>query len=299
MIIDNWHNCYSSKWKGIATPESMRHPAKFSSKLIARIYDHLKTGGVITAGSFVLDPFAGVALGSLDANRIGVNWFGVEIEPENVLAGASNINLWHEVYRPKFSLWGESSLILGNSADLSAVSMGLKKKQKFDAIVSSPPFLQTTGGSGLGKKKGNEGPINSALLNRHRAGNRAVSYGVTDGQIARMRPDEFYEIASRIIENCYKVLKPAGRAVWVVKNYVERGEVIDFTGNWRELCETAGFITEHEHKAQFSRNRQIQYDIFGNEHITEKTSKSFFRRVVEKRHNLPPIDYESVLCMYK
>lgn len=298
MITDDWLNCYPSKWTGIAIPSSMNHPAKFSSKLIARIYAHLKAESVLEAGSFVLDPFAGVGLGSLDANRLGINWYGVEIEKENVMNAAGNIYNWRERYRPAFQLWGESTIFEGDSRVLASLTMKLAKKQKFDAVISSPPFLQATGGKNkLSKDK--TGTIDNNLLARHRAGNRAIGYGNTAGQIASMKPGDFYESALDIIRNCYEVLRPAGRAVWVLKNYVLHGEVIDFTGKWRELCESAGFETIHHHKAQFARNHRIQYDLFGGEQVKEETNKSFFRRVVEKKHNLPTIDFESVLCMKK
>ena len=59
MNITEWDNCYPSNWKGKIVPEAMTHPAKFSSKLIRRIYEHLQDQGWVHPGDSVIDPFAG------------------------------------------------------------------------------------------------------------------------------------------------------------------------------------------------------------------------------------------------
>ena len=40
VIINEWSGCYPSNWKGLIIPDAMSHPAKFSSKLIRRIYQN-------------------------------------------------------------------------------------------------------------------------------------------------------------------------------------------------------------------------------------------------------------------
>lgn len=79
-IVDEWKGCYPSNWKGLIIPEAMAHPAKYSSKLIARIYAHARDEGWVQAGDRVIDPFGGVALGGLDAMKIGLHWTGIELE---------------------------------------------------------------------------------------------------------------------------------------------------------------------------------------------------------------------------
>jgi len=78
--VDEWSGCYPSNWKGLVVTEAMAHPAKFSSKLIRKIYSHMQEEGWVTEGDNVLDPFGGVALGALEAMRLGLNWYGVELE---------------------------------------------------------------------------------------------------------------------------------------------------------------------------------------------------------------------------
>lgn len=80
IVVDEWHGAYPSNWKGVIVPEAMAHPAKYSSKLIRRIYEHMFKQEWIQAGDRVLDPFGGVALGALDATRLGLHWMGIELE---------------------------------------------------------------------------------------------------------------------------------------------------------------------------------------------------------------------------
>jgi hypothetical protein len=84
----------------------------------------------------------------------------------------------------------------------------------------------------------------------------------------------------------------------VVKSFVRNKEIVDFPGQWRQLCEVVGFVTLHEHHALLVRHTGTSMTLEGGtvEHKTE--SKSFFRRLAEKNGS-PRIDFEVVLCMEK
>lgn len=114
MKPDEWKNCYPSNWKGLIAPEAMAHPAKYSSKLIRRIYEHMLAEEWVKPGDNILDPFGGVALGALDAMRLGLNWYGVELEAKFHELGESEypcegftVETWKRYYaRPKMvQLW--------------------------------------------------------------------------------------------------------------------------------------------------------------------------------------------------
>src|SRR3990167_5809479 len=96
-----WQNCYESGWQGEIVPEAFAHPAKFSRALIRRIYDHAFAEGWLAAGMTVVDPFAGVALGALDAMWNGLNWFGCELESRFVSLGQQNLAIWQRKYGSK------------------------------------------------------------------------------------------------------------------------------------------------------------------------------------------------------
>jgi hypothetical protein len=51
--------------------------------------------GWLHPGDLVIDPFGGVALGALDAMRLGLRWRGVELEPKFAELGNQNIGFWN------------------------------------------------------------------------------------------------------------------------------------------------------------------------------------------------------------
>ena len=58
-IVGDWHGCYGQKWGDIITPAAIAHPAKFSRKLIRRIYHYLLSENLVKPGDTILDPFGG------------------------------------------------------------------------------------------------------------------------------------------------------------------------------------------------------------------------------------------------
>lgn len=212
-------------------PEAMGHPAKFSSRLIARIYDHILSEGWFERGDRIIDPFGGVALGALDALRNGLNWTGIELEDRFVDLGNKNIDLWNKTGKSS-PRWGSARLLQGDSRQIvslleknyaGAVSsppyadgakhtggadprpdygqgektyvnygstdgqLGAMKADHFEASISSPPFLQSEGGSGEASVGKGNGRISHELLERHKAGNKSTNaYGESGGQLSNM-----------------------------------------------------------------------------------------------------------------
>ena len=142
IAVDEWAGCYPSNWKGMIVPDAIAHPAKFSSKLIRRIYEHMREEDWIPEGSTIIDPFGGVALGSLDAQRLGLCWRGVELEPRFADLGNANIAEWNRRFSrmPGWSV--DAHLFNGDSRELVKV---LKEAGALDprSAVSSPPYAGT------------------------------------------------------------------------------------------------------------------------------------------------------------
>lgn len=110
-----------------------------------------------------------------------------------------NLELFERNYAGKLTGWGRSVLINGDSRYLidtlrKNASM-LPFPGRVSASVSSPPFLQTSGGTNVTSKEGvlaDEG-----FLRRLRAGNAATrAYGESDGQIQAMSEGEFDAVLS-------------------------------------------------------------------------------------------------------
>ncbi len=233
MLIDYWTGCYNGHWKGIITDESFQHPAKYSRNLIRRIYEHAFGESWLQQGDQVFDPFGGVALGALDAMRLGCLWMGVEIEPRFVEMGQANIRLWLERYGQKMPGWGAAFLVQGDSRNwlggttdehrwtqiLSSppYADSLEKKGGIDpkksqykggphsqmnnsdtrysqskAVVSSPPFLASSGGT-----RSNGDAELDAVRSRQAAGNWAGEmYGQTPGQLGGMEIGSLDDVIS-------------------------------------------------------------------------------------------------------
>lgn len=190
--VDEWKGCYPSSWKGVIVPDAMSHPAKFSSKLIRKIYEHMIREGWLKEGDTVVDPFGGVALGAFDAMRLGLKWRGNELEAKFVTLGRYNIFNWHAKYSRMPHWCSDARLYHGDSRKLLWILQGGNgnadvygiTEDRPDGLVSSPPYAdisQTGGTEGL-KKHGTGLTQGDACFSE---------YGATDGQLGAMKAGNF------------------------------------------------------------------------------------------------------------
>jgi hypothetical protein len=174
--VDEWQGCYPSQWRGIITQEAIVHPAKFSNKLIRRIYEHMLSEGWLKEDDSVIDPFGGVALGAFDAMRLGLNWYGSELEKKFVELGNGNINMW----KKRYTWWkGNAILLQGDSRHLLEVLGTVSHK----GAISSPPYAE---GLGHNTRKITEIDLQKKLYGK----GGSLAYGESDGQLAQMPATE-------------------------------------------------------------------------------------------------------------
>ena len=292
-MTDQWWGCYNDSWRGKIVHEAFAHPAKYARGLIRRIYKHCNEEGWLRVGDTVIDPFGGVALGGLDAMYLGLNWVGVELESHSVALGNQNIVMWNKQYSASFSHRGTAQLLQDDSSNLLAVV----EAGRTAAVVSSPPYANShigteynpyynSGGKSMGESRAARW---IDLFGRS-------NYGNTPGNLGNMNAGDFDAAAHLIVEQTYAALRPGGHAVWVLKAIVRNKQIVDFPGQWRQLCETCSFVTLHEHHAMLvAETEQLSFDGKSNK---RKEKKSFFRQMAESKGS-PKIDYEVVLCMVK
>lgn len=211
MIIDDWQNLYSGSWRGIITSASFAHPAKYSQKLIYRIYQHAREMDWLRPGANVLDPFGGVGLGALYSMINGANWTGIEIERKFYELALENIELWTKKRYLPFDL-GTANIILGDSRFVIP--------EMCDLVISSPPYTPDA----LGHHHKSEGPNASGRV-KYKDGVFSAVYGETDGQLGEMSNGSF-DLA--ISSPPYGDIAQSGGK----KGMVERG--IGLTGG--EIC---------------------------------------------------------------
>jgi len=170
-------------------------------------------------------------------------------------------------------------------------NLGNLRPGDVSAIISSPPY----------EKAHSPNTSESDVLNKNRKDLRKWAWnqtqqGETEGQLGNSQGPTFWEAARDIVAQCLQILRPGGYAIWVVKDFVRAKKRVDFTGDWRKLCESVGFTTIHEHHALLVK--ETKHSTFFGTETTIKARKSFFRRLCESKGS-PRIDFEVVLCTRK
>lgn len=157
----------------------------------------------------------------------------------------------------------------------------------FQAVVSSPPWESCL--SKDGRSSGaNDHKIIRQLEEKYnrRYTDRSFgpdTYGESTGQLGQESGNTFWQAARAILEQTYQVLAPGAHAIWVVKSFVRKKKLVDFPGQWRQLCESVGFETLHQHRAWLVEDRGSQYGLDGGQNESLVERKSFFRRLAESK----------------
>lgn len=278
-----WTGCYADSWKGVITDESFAHPAKFSRGLISRIYAYLIERQILVPdrGDLVFDPFAGVALGALHALSYRIHWIGSELEERFFKIGLENIHEWET----DLKFIGKKTTTAGMACADSRYFCPDPFRQA-TAIISSPPFMDQEPSHAQ-----NDTPSRRRLLattdrryNPAKPGAIDSYYGTTQGQLGIAKGEAFWKSALEIINNCHAILKINGYAVWVLKDFVVKGEVYNFTVLWRALCEQVGFHHSQTIHAMLREEKKVPV-LFGEpgETMTKvKERKSFFSQAERK-----------------
>jgi hypothetical protein len=171
-----WQGCYDDTWKGIITPESFAHPAKFARGLIERILDFMIEQGWLAKDMTVLDPFGGVGLGGICAASRGIRWAGCELEERFVKMAEANF----EKHRHKWEKFGDPlpCIVQGDSRRLREVLT------EAGAVVSSPPY--STGDSAGPESLGKRTDKSAQMMNRVQGWGTGGQ--TSDGNLAALPP---------------------------------------------------------------------------------------------------------------
>jgi hypothetical protein len=166
----------------------------------------------------------------------------------------------------------------------------------FECAVSSPPFEgsdQRKGGSDLMRTqriqngRNPDAPGTAGMLTQ-------TPYGDDKNNLGNQSGETFWSASRLILEQLHQVIVPGGHAVFVVKAFVRDKKIVDFPGQWAQLCEAVGFRLLHHHRASLVEHSGTQGGFDEDKEIRVER-KSFFRRLAESKGS-PRIDHESVLC---
>ena len=158
-------------------------------------------------------------------------------------------------------------------------------------IVTSPPFNERTPSTNTpgaySERRGME------KLKLQEAGYRG-----TRGQIGDLGEGKTYwQAVAQVYQECWKVLKPGGVMVVVVKAFVRKGQIIDLPKQTEELLRAIGFVLLERIRAWLV-SPAVQKALLPGVNGYRKERKSFFRRLAERK-GAPRIDYEVVLFLRK
>lgn len=164
-----------------------------------------------------------------------------------------------------------------------------------DGLVTSPPWESTN--------LTTDEKFMAQVEQDQRAGSRLQpglgEYGDTPGQIGTQSGDTFWSAARIIVAECFEILKPGSVAVFVTKRFVRDKKIVQFSDQWRQLCESCGFELVEWVKAWLIEDRGIQYDLWGGKEKREIKRMSFFRRLHASKYPHLSIDWEDVLIFKK
>lgn len=171
----------------------------------------------------------------------------------------------------------------------SAGNLGNLRSGDVDAVISSPPWENQEPSHAQGSNFVASKQVKGRTFTE-------AEYGNSAGQIGNSTGDTFWSAARIILQQCFQILHPGGHAIFVVKAFVRNKQIVDFPGQWRQVCESVGFKPVCEHLAMLVKETTEQ-TFYGPE-TKRKERKSFFRRLAEKKGS-PRIDHETVQCFVK
>jgi len=195
------------------------------------------------------------------------------------------------------------SIVTGDYGDTAGQLATMREGQPADAVISSPPYEASMSSETSGidwsrchREDGSPRDMSQEPAHTHRIGaGGEMRYSAAGDNLGNTTGDTFWSASRQILEQVYQVLVPGGHAIWVLRAFVRKGKLVDFPGQWRDLCEAVGFMTLHVHRAWLVEDGGQQYTLDGDLERYQVERKSFFRRLAECKGS-PHVDYEVVLC---
>ena len=153
-----------------------------------------------------------------------------------------------------------------------------KVENVVSGIVTSPPFADS-----LNSAKDGGGCLDPLIAKEKYQGTGMANwkhaqsdYGTTPGQIGQQSGSTYWEAVRDVYAECYKVLKPGGVMVVVVKSYIKAGRRVPLPMQTLKLLIHLGFEPLERIKAMLVKE-EVSAGLFG-EIRKVKERKSFFRR---------------------
>ena len=168
-------------------------------------------------------------------------------------------------------------------------NIGNLKAGDVGAVVTSPPWVDQEPSHAQGSKFVAEKTVKGRAF-------VDAEYGHSKGQIGQEQGQSYWEAVRDVYAECYKILKPGGVIVVVLKSYIKQGRRVPLPMQTLKLLIHLGFEPLERIKAMLVKET-VTPGLFGDVRKF-KERKSFFRRLAEKKGS-PRIDQEEVLICRK
>jgi DNA modification methylase len=110
-----------------------------------------------------------------------------------------------------------------------------------DVVITSPPYSGSNLGGG-DVEAGRRRLIETGYDPRDYLGGQARNTVLDDKEnIGNKKGETYLSAMKKVYEQCYSVLKPGGRMILVLKNFVRNKKIVRLDLDTRRLCEAVGF----------------------------------------------------------
>ncbi len=152
-------------------------------------------------------------------------------------------------------------------------NLGNLKYGEIDSVITSPPYSE---GGGHGGK-----PNRCALEHRQSSMEQGTEdlYSTREDNIGNLKSASYLEAMRLVYAECFKVLKPGGLLILVLKNFIRHRKIVRLDLDTQALCESVGFVFQE----------RLQREL---------PAQSFWRILYKKKYGIT-IDYEDCLIFQK
>jgi DNA modification methylase len=216
-------------------------------------------------------PYADAKKGVADAERMAERW------DEKFREKGENWDTWGKTWKTPGRVRGLESL--GSGYSESRDNIGNLPIGNVDTIITSPPYegsfeggSRHTGGI-LEREKGEaETRLKIGL---------GVKYSDDKNNIGNLKKETYLEAMFKVYSEMYRVLKPSGLAIIIVKPFIRNKKIVDLPYHTWLLMSKVGFKLEKLYKLRLQ-------------------SQSFWRILYYKKNpNVPRIAHEYILICRK
>lgn len=122
-------------------------------------------------------------------------------------------------------------------------NIGNLSDRPIDAIITSPPYEKAQQGCGIAINGHHDDPN----LARRSYSQIALKTSSGDGNIQGLGKETYYNAMMMVYGQCYDVLKPGGKIVIIVKDYIRNFKRVPLGGNTIKMLENVGFQYQESH----------------------------------------------------